>query len=116
MTTTVAPETRIDRRFRALKRAGRAAFVSFITAGDPDPATSAEILAGLPAAGADVIEVGMPFSDPMADGPAIQASSLRALKGGQTLRKTLAMLGQTWARIAIPFVGKWHPVAKDIGP
>lgn len=92
MITSVAPETRIDRRFRALKRAGRAAFVSFITAGDPDPATSAEILAGLPAAGADVIEIGMPFSDPMADGPAIQASSLRALKGGQTLRKTLAMV------------------------
>jgi tryptophan synthase alpha chain len=92
MTTTVAPETRIDRRFRALKQAGRSAFVTFLTAGDPDPATSAEIIAGLPAAGADVIEIGMPFSDPMADGPAIQASSLRALKGGQTLRKTLEMV------------------------
>ena len=92
MTTTVAPETRIDRRFRALKQAGRSAFVTFITAGDPDPTTSAEIIAGLPAAGADVIEIGMPFSDPMADGPAIQASSLRALKGGQTLRKTLEMV------------------------
>ena len=58
MTTTVAPETRIDRRFRALKQAGRSAFVTFLTAGDPDPATSAEIIAGLPAAGADVIEIG----------------------------------------------------------
>ena len=92
MTTTVEPETRIDRRFRALKQAGRSAFVTFITAGDPDPATSAEIIAGLPAAGADIIEIGMPFSDPMADGPAIQASSLRALEGGQTLRKTLGMV------------------------
>jgi tryptophan synthase alpha chain len=92
MNTTAPPETRIDRRFRALKEAGRAAFVTFITAGDPDPNTSAEILAGLPAAGADIIEIGMPFSDPMADGPAIQASSLRALKGGQTLKKTLTMV------------------------
>jgi tryptophan synthase alpha chain len=86
------PETRVDRRFAELKEEGRAALVTFVTAGDPDLDTSARILAGLPAAGADVIEIGMPFSDPMADGPAIQASSLRALKGGQTMRKTLAMV------------------------
>jgi tryptophan synthase alpha chain len=85
--------TRIDRRFAALQRDGRAALVTFLTAGDPDPATSLAILAALPAAGADVIELGMPFTDPMADGPAIQASSLRALKAGQTLAKTLAMVG-----------------------
>lgn len=85
-------DTRIDRRFAALKKEGRAGLVTFISAGDPDPATSAKILAGLPAAGADVIELGMPFSDPMADGPAIQASSLRALKAGQDMKKTLAMV------------------------
>jgi len=113
MNTTAAPETRIDRRFRALKEAGRAAFVTFITAGDPDPATSAEILAGLPAAGADIIEIGMPFSDPMADGPAIQASSLRALKGGQTLRKTLAMVKAFRERddeTPIVLMGYYNPI------
>ncbi len=87
-------ETRIDRRFAALNKKGRAALVTFITAGDPDFETSAKILAGLPSAGADVIELGMPFSDPMADGPAIQASSLRALKAGQNMRKTLAMVAE----------------------
>jgi len=81
---------RIDRRFAALKKAGRAALVTFTMAGDPDHATSVAILKALPKAGADVIELGMPFSDPMADGPAIQAAGLRALKGGQTLKKTLA--------------------------
>ena len=85
--------TRIDRRFAELKQAARPALVTFLTAGDPDPATSLAILNALPAAGADVIELGMPFTDPMADGPAIQASSLRALKAGQTLAKTLAMVG-----------------------
>jgi tryptophan synthase alpha chain len=84
--------TRIDRRFAALKRERRAALVTFITAGDPDLETSKTILLGLPHAGADIIELGMPFSDPMADGPAIQASSLRALKGGQTMRKTLSLV------------------------
>lgn len=83
--------TRIDAKFAALKDAGRSALVTFVTAGDPDYATSLEIVKGLPAAGADIIELGMPFSDPMADGPAIQAAGLRALKGGQTLKKTLAM-------------------------
>ena len=84
--------TRIDRRFAALQRDGRAALVTFLMAGDPDPATSLAILKALPAAGADVIELGMPFTDPMADGPAIQAAGLRALKAGQTLAKTLAMV------------------------
>ena len=84
--------SRIDRRFAALKKEGRPAFVAFITAGDPDYATCEKILHGLPAAGADVIELGMPFSDPMADGPAVQASSLRALKSGQTMKKTLDLV------------------------
>ncbi len=86
--------TRIDARFAALKTQGRAALVTFITAGDPDLAASTAILKALPAAGADVIELGMPFTDPMADGPAIQASGLRALQGGQTMRKTLAMVAE----------------------
>ncbi len=84
--------TRIDRRFAALKEEGRSGLVTFITAGDPDYATSLALLKALPAAGADIIELGMPFSDPMADGPAIQASSQRALKAGQTMKKTLAMV------------------------
>jgi tryptophan synthase alpha chain len=84
--------SRIDRRFAALRAEGRAAFVTFITAGDPDLATSLAILKGLPAAGADLIELGMPFSDPMAEGPPIQASSLRALRAGHTMRKTLDMV------------------------
>ncbi len=84
--------TRIDKRFAALKREGRAGLVAFVTAGDPDYDTSLAILKGLPAAGADVVELGMPFSDPMADGPAIQASSQRALKAGQTMKKTLSMV------------------------
>jgi len=78
--------------FAALKAEGRKALVAFVTAGDPDYATSEKILLGLPAAGADLIEFGMPFSDPMADGPAVQASSLRALKAGQTMRKTLQLV------------------------
>lgn len=84
--------TRIDERFAALKREGRAGLVAFVTAGDPDYETSLAILKGLPASGADIIELGMPFSDPMADGPAIQASSQRALKAGQTMKKTLQMV------------------------
>jgi len=84
--------TRIEARFTALKQQGRAGLVTFVTAGDPDPSTSLEILRALPVAGADVVELGMPFTDPMADGPAIQASSQRALRAGQTLQKTLAMV------------------------
>ena len=74
-------ETRIDRRFATLKADGRAGLVTFVTAGDPDSKRRSKILLGLPQAGADIIELGMPFSDPMADGPAIQAASLRALEG-----------------------------------
>jgi tryptophan synthase alpha chain len=81
--------TRIDRRFAELKDEGRPALVTFVTSGDPDYDTSLAILKSLPAAGADVIEIGVPFSDPMADGPAIQASGLRALRAGQTLKRTL---------------------------
>lgn len=84
--------SRISARFADLKKQNRAGFVAFISAGDPDLETSFEILQGLPAAGADVIELGMPFTDPMAEGPAIQASSLRALRAGQTMAKTLAMV------------------------
>lgn len=83
------PETRIGRRFQLLREEGRSGLVTFLTAGDPDPDTALEIFKGLPAAGADLIEIGMPFSDPMADGPAIQASSQRALKAGMTLPRTL---------------------------
>ena len=84
--------TRIDRRFAELNTEGRAALVTFLTAGDPDPETSLALVQALPAAGADVIELGMPFTDPMADGPAIQMSSQRALKAGQTLKKTLELV------------------------
>ncbi len=83
--------TRIDRKFAALKVAGRPALVTYFMGGDPDYDTSMRIMKALPKAGSDVIELGMPFSDPMADGPAIQMAGLRALKSGQTLVKTLAM-------------------------
>ena len=86
-------ESRLTRRFRALQTAGRGGLVTFVTAGDPDLDSSAMLLRQLPSVGADVIELGMPFSDPMADGPAIQASSQRALAAGMTLAKTLAMVG-----------------------
>jgi tryptophan synthase alpha chain len=84
--------TRIDARFAALKKEKRAALITFITAGDPDPETSAAVLAGLPKAGADIIELGMPFSDPMADGPAIQLAGQRALASGMSLRRTLQLV------------------------
>ena len=84
--------TRIDKRFAALKAEGRAALVTFLMAGDPDADASLAIVKALPAAGADVIELGMPFTDPMADGPSIQAAGLRALNAGQTLRKTLQLV------------------------
>ncbi|MGQ0673996.1 MAG: tryptophan synthase subunit alpha [Hyphomicrobium sp.] len=105
--------TRIDHRFAALKSEGRAALVTFITAGDPDLETSRKVLHGLPKAGADIIELGMPFSDPMADGPAIQASSLRALKAGQTMKKTLDLVaGFRKADNETPIVlmGYYNPV------
>jgi tryptophan synthase alpha chain len=84
--------TRIDARFAQLKKEGRSAFVTFLMAGDPDPETSLQIIKAMPQAGADIIEIGMPFTDPMADGPSIQAAGLRALKAGMTLKKTLAMV------------------------
>jgi tryptophan synthase alpha chain len=84
--------TRIDSRFAELNKQDRAAFVTFLMAGDPDLETSLAIIKALPKAGADIIEIGMPFTDPMADGPAIQASGLRALKSGTTLKATLAMV------------------------
>jgi tryptophan synthase alpha chain len=105
--------TRIDRRFAALRKEGRAGLVTFITAGDPDPATSRDILFGLPGAGADIIELGMPFSDPMADGPAIQASSQRALKAGQTMKKTLALVRDFRTRdpeTPIVLMGYYNPI------
>ncbi|MGB1027691.1 MAG: tryptophan synthase subunit alpha, partial [Rhodospirillaceae bacterium] len=90
--TNPATGDRLAKRFAALKAEGRGGLVTYLMAGDPDPATALEILKGLPEAGADVIELGMPFSDPMADGPAIQAAALRALAKGTTLRDTLDIL------------------------
>jgi tryptophan synthase alpha chain len=83
---------RIEARFEQCRQEGRAALVTYVMAGDPDPETSLEILKSLPAAGADIVEFGLPFTDPMADGPAIQAAGLRALKGGQDLAGTLALI------------------------
>jgi len=104
--------TRIDARFAELKKQDRAAFITFLMAGDPDPATSLDILKALPKAGADVIEIGMPFTDPMADGPAIQAAGLRALKAGMTLKKTLAMVRAFRTGDATPLVlmGYYNPI------
>ena len=105
--------TRIDTRFAALRQQGRAALVTFVTAGDPDPATSLAILQALPGAGADVIELGLPFSDPMADGPAIQASGLRALKGGQTMRRTLKLVADFRrgdAETPLILMGYYNPI------
>ena len=105
--------TRIDARFAELKREGRSAFITFLMAGDPDPSTSLEIIKALPKAGADIIEIGMPFTDPMADGPAIQAAGLRALKGGMTLKKTLAMVGAfrtNDATTPLVLMGYYNPI------
>jgi len=105
--------TLIDARFASLDAEGRAALITFVMAGDPDLATSLEILKGLPGAGADVIEVGMPFTDPMADGPSIQAAGLRALKAGTTLRKTLKLVADFRAMDAatpIVLMGYYNPI------
>jgi tryptophan synthase alpha chain len=105
--------TRIDRRFAELKAEGRAALVTFLTAGDPDRETSLAILDALPAAGADIIELGMPFTDPMADGPAIQLSSQRALKRGQTLIKTLDMVRafrKSEQAVPVVLMGYYNPI------
>lgn len=104
---------RIARRFAALATEGRTGLVTFISAGDPDLATCAGILAALPAAGADVIELGMPFSDPMADGPAVQAAGLRALKAGQTMAKTLGLVRDFRGRddaTPIVLMGYFNPI------
>jgi tryptophan synthase alpha chain len=85
-------EGRLERRFAALGRDGRAGLVAFVSAGDPDPETSLAIVSGLPRAGADVIELGMPFSDPVADGPVIQAAGQRALGSGASMRRTLELV------------------------
>ena len=105
--------TRIDQKFAALKQDGRAALVTFITAGDPDYDTSLKIIQGLPKAGADVIELGMPFTDPMADGPAIQAGGLRALGNGQTMKKTLSLVRDFRKRdktTPIVLMGYYNPI------
>jgi len=109
----MSTETRITRRFAALKEAGRSGLVTFVTSGDPDYDTSVEILNGLAEAGADLIELGMPFSDPMADGPAIQVSSQRALKNGMTLKKTIQMVRDYRTRDSetpIVLMGYYNPI------
>jgi tryptophan synthase alpha chain len=106
-------ETRIARRFAALKAQGRAGLVTYLSCGDPDAETFARILAGLPKAGADLIEVGVPFSDPMADGPAIQAAGLRALKAGMTLAKALELVRafrRGDAETPIVLMGYYNPI------
>ena len=105
--------TRIDTRFAELKKQGRSAFVTFVMCGDPDLATSLAIIKALPKAGADIIEIGMPFTDPMADGPAIQAAGLRALKSGTTLKKTLGVVRDFRSEDAttpIVLMGYYNPI------
>ncbi len=104
---------RIEQKFADLKKQGRSALVTFTTAGDPDYETALNILNGLPAAGADIIELGMPFSDPMADGPAIQEASIRALSGGMTVIKTLQMVQDFRAQdqtTPIILMGYYNPI------
>jgi tryptophan synthase alpha chain len=105
--------SRIERRFAQLKQEGRAGLVIYLTAGDPDPETSFALFSGLAGAGADLIEIGMPFSDPMADGPSIQAAGQRALKAGTTLRSTLAMvrrLRETDPDTPYVLMGYYNPI------
>lgn len=112
-TSVQIAESRVDARFAELKEAGRAGLVTFITAGDPDAETTYQILRALPEAGADLIEIGMPFSDPMADGPAIQASSQRALKNGISLAKTLEIVGRFRAEDSttpVILMGYYNPI------
>jgi tryptophan synthase alpha chain len=104
---------RIEQRFDQLRAEGRAGLVTYLACGDPDRASFEKILAGLPGAGADLIEIGMPFSDPMADGPAIQAASQRALKSGMTLAKTLEVLRRfrkTDAATPVVLMGYYNPI------
>ncbi len=105
--------SRIEERFAALRREGRAGLVTYLTGGDPDTRSFSRILAGLPEAGADLIEVGVPFSDPMADGPTIQAAGLRALKAGTTLAKVLSTVKDFRARdqvTPIVLMGYYNPI------
>jgi tryptophan synthase alpha chain len=105
--------SRIEQRFAALKREGRAGLITYFTCGDPDTESFAQILDGLPKAGADLIEIGVPFSDPMADGPAIQAAGLRALKAGMTLPKVLAIVyafRATDKTTPIVLMGYYNPI------
>jgi tryptophan synthase alpha chain len=105
--------TRIDQKFAELKSQKRAALVTFITAGDPDFETSLKIITGLPKAGADIIEFGMPFTDPMADGPAIQAGGLRALANGQTMKKNLKLVSEfrkTDKTTPVVLMGYYNPI------
>jgi tryptophan synthase alpha chain len=105
--------TRIEKRFAKLKAEGRAALVTFTMAGDPDTATSLAVIKALPKAGADLLEIGMPFTDPMADGPAIQASGVRALAAGQTMIKTIAMVREFRAgddETPIVLMGYYNPI------
>ncbi|MCB2128248.1 MAG: tryptophan synthase subunit alpha [Rhodobacteraceae bacterium] len=105
--------TRIDAKFAALKAENRKAFVAYIMAGDPDLATSLDLMKGLPAAGVDIIELGMPFTDPMADGPTIQLAGQRALEGGQTLQKTLDMVAEfrkSDPQTPIVMMGYYNPI------
>ena len=105
--------SRIERRMAELRAEGRAAFVAFVMAGDPDRATSEAILAGLPGAGVDIVELGMPFTDPMADGPAIQRAGQRALAAGQTLRATLDMVArfrEADDRTPVILMGYYNPI------
>lgn len=106
-------KTRIDARFATCAAEGRAALVTFVMAGDPDLATATELVKALPGAGADVIEIGMPFTDPMADGPSIQAAGLRALQSGTTLQKTLKMVADFRVEddaTPIVLMGYYNPV------
>ncbi|WP_022727585.1 tryptophan synthase subunit alpha [Fodinicurvata sediminis] len=112
-TSVQIAESRVDARFAELKQEGRAGLVTFITAGDPDAETTYQLLRSLPEAGADLIEVGMPFSDPMADGPAIQASSQRALRNGITLAKTLEIVRRFRAedsKTPVILMGYYNPI------
>jgi tryptophan synthase alpha chain len=105
--------SRLESRFVALRAEGRGGLITFVTAGDPNARLSDEILAGLPAAGADIIELGMPFTDPMADGPAIELASGRALAGGQTMIKTLAMVSafrKSDNETPIVLMGYYNPI------
>jgi tryptophan synthase alpha chain len=111
---SAAPQSgRIERRFAALKAERRAGLVTYLTCGDPDAESFARLLSALPASGADLIEIGMPFSDPMADGPSIQAAGLRALKAGMTLAKTLDMVRRfrkSDAATPIVLMGYYNPI------